>query len=244
VLSVWWNDRAEDGSRSSRYVEEVGASRLLGSTSSRFISRPRRAAVCRSRQVDGSRCALSPCVHRLLSASASDGSSGRSGSVSGSEHTDRPHGLPLCCVLSRCKCGAALRCQKVTRATTTVRGRRLDAGCGHACLQGGPTTSAGFRPEAWPPGPGVNASSGGLSQHRDRCQNGGVAVVPKIPGHSIRVGPSTSGRRWLARCQCGYVSATRTSEALALGAAIHHLQKTARQLRVDGVSHQPIHRSA
>lgn len=69
-------------------------------------------------------------------------------------------------------------------------------------------------------------------------------MVPKLPGHSIRVGPNKSGERYLATCECSYVSAGRTSEALALGAAIHHLRKVAAQLRADGVSTRALHRSA
>lgn len=66
-------------------------------------------------------------------------------------------------------------------------------------------------------------------------ENGEVAAIPKTPGHSIRVVQLTSrGQRWVARCECGYVSASRTTDAVALGAAVHHLRKVAKALRENG----------
>lgn len=69
-------------------------------------------------------------------------------------------------------------------------------------------------------------------------------MVPKLPGHSIRVGLNKPGERYLAVCECGYRSATKISEAVALGSAVHHLRKVAAQLRADGVSTRSLHRSA
>ncbi len=85
-----------------------------------------------------------------------------------------------------------------------------------------------------------------------------MAMVPKIPGHSIRVEPTTSGRRWRIRCECGFggdqpnnpgmPTRTYATDVVALATAIRHLHKVQRdpvdQARRDGVSTRPLHRTA
>jgi hypothetical protein len=88
-------------------------------------------------------------------------------------------------------------------------------------------------------------------------QNGDVAVVPKIPGHSIRVFPTESGRRWEVLCECGFGGRhpnnpdtplrTYATDAVALAVAIRHLRKLMRApeeaARRNGLSTSPLHRA-
>lgn len=55
-------------------------------------------------------------------------------------------------------------------------------------------------------------------------------------GHFWQVEQTESGARWVASCECGYISATRTTERLALGAAFHHFAAEEVRSRVDGLS--------
>lgn len=84
-------------------------------------------------------------------------------------------------------------------------------------------------------------------------QNEGMAVAPKTPGHSIRVLPTQSGRRWLVRCECGLggdqpnnpgvPSRTYATDAVALAVAIRHLRQVAKAQRESG-STTSLHRIA
>jgi hypothetical protein len=53
--------------------------------------------------------------------------------------------------------------------------------------------------------------------------------------HDVLVDRTETGRRFIARCSCGYVSATRTMERLALSAGVHHIAKTAGEARRNGL---------
>lgn len=79
---------------------------------------------------------------------------------------------------------------------------------------------------------GAERSSGTLDSEcvpvgsgSSRAYDGQVARPLEIPGHAITVKPTTSGRRWVTTCECGYVSATSAVESIALGKGIHHWNK-------------------
>ena len=51
------------------------------------------------------------------------------------------------------------------------------------------------------------------------------------PGHRAWIERTESGRRFVAKCECGYVSATRAIERTALSAAVHHVTGVIAQLK-------------
>lgn len=53
-------------------------------------------------------------------------------------------------------------------------------------------------------------------------------------GHRQPAMFETAGGRWFMTCSCGYKSATRTSELLALEAGVHHVRKAVKEAARNG----------
>ncbi len=87
-------------------------------------------------------------------------------------------------------------------------------------------------------------------------QNGTVPLVPKVPGHSIRVTQPDGHKYWSVVCTCGFGAPRRGMdhpqrfqlEAVAVTAAVRHVRWAAkeseRQARLNGLSTTPLHRRA
>lgn len=63
-----------------------------------------------------------------------------------------------------------------------------------------------------------------------------VALAAQL-GHKLDVEPR--GQRWRAVCSCGYESTGRTSQALALAAAVHHAGGVAGEATRNGADLPP-----
>jgi hypothetical protein len=59
-------------------------------------------------------------------------------------------------------------------------------------------------------------------------------MAVRLKGHEVRT--AKHGGRWIAHCSCGYTSATRTSEDIAAGAALHHVMKIVGEYRRNGLT--------
>ena len=59
-------------------------------------------------------------------------------------------------------------------------------------------------------------------------------IAQRLGHGACAVEETVSGHRWFGWCRCGYVSTTKTSEALAVGAVVHHVQAEIRQWQTTG----------
>ena len=59
-------------------------------------------------------------------------------------------------------------------------------------------------------------------------------IAQRLGHGECAVEETVSGRRWFGWCRCGYVSTTKTSEALAVGAVVHHVQAEIRRWQTSG----------
>ena len=62
------------------------------------------------------------------------------------------------------------------------------------------------------------------------------AAALELIGHYRGAVIHQANDRWRAECECGYVSATRTSAALAVEAVEHHRRKMLSESNRNGVS--------
>jgi len=59
-------------------------------------------------------------------------------------------------------------------------------------------------------------------------------IAQRLGHGECAVEQTVSGHRWFGWCRCGYVSTTKTSEALAIGAVVHHVQAEIRRWQTTG----------
>jgi hypothetical protein len=113
-------------------------------------------------------------------------------------------------------------------------------GASEALCQGGPKAPSAARGT-------LDNETGPVGFRAPRHYDVVVAIDGKysVPGHSLTVKRTESGRRWVCDCTCGYRCATRVTETQAMGAGIHHVLKLKAELRRNGQeSVTRLHRSA
>src|SRR5664279_444535 len=68
----------------------------------------------------------------------------------------------------------------------------------------------------------------------DPCMTAPREIAQRLGHGECAVEATVSGHRWFGWCRCGYVSTTKTSEALAVGAVVHHVQAEIRRWQTTG----------
>jgi len=63
-----------------------------------------------------------------------------------------------------------------------------------------------------------------------------AAAILEAVGHPPAGIELRANGYWFGHCSCGYVSARRRTEAQAVGALVHHMIETAKDLVANGVS--------